>query len=294
MVDQDRPLTNRQALLGAATQLARARLSYGHGTQSALEDAAWLLSHALGIPPADLDAHLDAGIDGRRNARFKRLVDRRIREKVPVAYLIHEAWLGEHRFYVDKRVIVPRSFISELLDGDLQLLLQRPVKKALDLCTGSGCLAILLADTFPGARIDAVDLSGSALAVARRNIETHKRRSRISLVRTDLFEGLGRRKYDLIVSNPPYVDAPSMRRLPAEYRHEPVLALAGGTDGLELIRRILEHAKVRLNPGGALVCEIGHNKKALERAFPRLPFLWLETSAGDGLVFMLEREQLPG
>lgn len=281
-------------LLQSTRRLARARLAYGHGTFGPDEDALWLLSHATGrTPDALLDAQQDT-LPAREAARFGRLIDRRIDERIPVAYLTGEAWLGEHRFLVDKRVIVPRSFIFELLEEDLPVLLRTPVRRALDLCTGSGCLAILLAHAFPGARVDGVDLSPSALKVAKRNVDLHGLRSRVSLLESDLFGAVSRRKYDLIVSNPPYVDARSMRALPAEYLHEPRMALAAGQDGLDLVRRILAEARARLNPGGTLVCEIGHNRKALEKAYPDLPFLWLETSAGDGYVFMLEREQLPG
>ena len=290
-----RPTDSIGTLLSQSTRrLARARLAYGHGTFGPDEDALWLLSHATGrTPDTLLDAQRET-LPARDAARFGRLIDRRIAERIPVAYLTGEAWLGEHRFLVDKRVIVPRSFIFELLEDGLPVLLRTPVRRALDLCTGSGCLAILLAHAFPGARVDGVDLSPSALKVARRNVELHGLRSRVSLLQSDLFGAVSRRKYDLIVSNPPYVDARAMRALPAEYRHEPRMALAAGQDGLDLVRRILAEARARLNPGGALVCEIGHNRKALEKAYPDLPFLWLETSAGDGYVFMLEREQLPG
>lgn len=225
----------------------------------------------------------------------ERLAERRIRERIPAAYLTHEAWLGDFRFYVDRRVIVPRSFVAELLPDGIAPFLQRPVRSVLDMCTGSGCLAVLLAHAFPGARVDGVDLSAGALAVARRNVAAYRLASRIRLVKSDLFDAIpARRRYDLIVSNPPYVDAASMARLPDEYRSEPRMALAGGKDGLMLVHRILEGARRHLNPRGALVCEIGHNRKALERAYPRVPFTWLDTGAGDGYVFLLEREQIPG
>ncbi len=202
--------------------------------------------------------------------------------------------MGDFRFYVDRRVIVPRSFIAELIPDDISLLVRRPVGTALDLCTGSGCLAVLLAHAFPKARVDAVDLSAAALAVARRNVADYRLAGRIRLLPSDLYKALSRKRYDLIVSNPPYVDSDTMDDLPDEYRAEPRMALAGGKDGLWLVRKILSGARAHLNPGGVLVCEIGHNREALERAYPRMPFTWLETSSGDGFVFMLEQEQLPG
>ncbi|MBK8063185.1 MAG: 50S ribosomal protein L3 N(5)-glutamine methyltransferase [Betaproteobacteria bacterium] len=287
------PQSVHRAFRESVRRLSAQSLTYGHGTHNARDEAAWLMLHALRITPDELQAHFERPIAAVERKRLLALVERRIRERIPAAYLIREAWLGDTRFYVDKRVIVPRSFIYELLDGDLQMLLRRPVRRALDLCTGSGCLAILIAQAFPDAKIDAVDLSSGALKVAGRNVVMHRLRSRIQLIHSDLFAGVSRRRYDIILSNPPYVDAPSMRRLPAEYRHEPRMALAGGRDGLDLVRRILNQSRARLNPGGMLVCEIGHNRRALERAFPNLPFLWLETSAGDGMVFLLEREQLP-
>ena len=225
--------------------------------------------------------------------RVDALVGRRIEERIPAAYLTHEAWLGEHRFYVDRRVIVPRSFIAELLPDTISMFLRTSVRTALDLCTGSGCLAILLAQAFTKARIDAVDLSKAALAVAKRNIAEYRLGRRVKLVHSDLFSSLAAKRYDLIVSNPPYVNAASMRKLPGEYRAEPRMALAGGNDGLLLVRRILANAAAHLTARGVLVCEVGHNRKALERAYPRLPFTWLETSAGEEYVFLLEKEQLP-
>jgi ribosomal protein L3 glutamine methyltransferase len=210
-----------------------------------------------------------------------------------MAYLLGEAWLGEHAFYVDKRVIVPRSFIAELLRDRLSPWLSREPRSALDLCTGSGCLAVLLALEFPDARIDAAELSPSALQVAKKNIRNYKLEKRVHLIQSDLFESIKKKKYDLIVSNPPYVTARSMRKLPEEYRHEPVMALAAGTDGLELVHRILKEARDHLTPGGLLICEIGGNRRALERAYPKLEFAWPETSEGAGSVFILGRAQLP-
>jgi ribosomal protein L3 glutamine methyltransferase len=228
---------------------------------------------------------------GRR--RVERLLGRRIRERLPLAYLLREAWLDGEAFYVDRRVIIPRSHTAELLRDRLQPWLTRPVRRTLDLCTGSGCLAVLAAKAFPSSRVDAADLSRAALTVARRNITQYALRGRIRLVRSDLFDGLRGRRYDLIVSNPPYVTSRSMRALPPEHQHEPRMALAGGSDGLALVRRILEHAARHLEPYGLLVCEVGAGRKTLERAYPRVPFTWPETSAQAQEVFLLLREDLP-
>ena len=221
---------------------------------------------------------------------MERLIERRVRTRKPLAYLVHEAWLGDHRFYVDERVLVPRSFIAELLRERLRPWVSRPVRRALDLCTGSGCLAILLALTFPGAAVEATDISSPALAVARRNVKAYRLSRRVSLARADLFPEQA--TYDLIVANPPYVSAAAMRKLPSEYRREPRIALAGGRDGLACVRRILERAADFLRPGGWLVVEVGHSRRRVERAFPRLAFIWPETSAGDDCVFLLAREDL--
>jgi ribosomal protein L3 glutamine methyltransferase len=214
-----------------------------------------------------------------------------VRTRKPLAYLIHEAWLGDHRFYVDERVIVPRSFIAELLRDRLRPWISRPVRRALDLCTGSGCLAILLALTFPRAAVDASDVSRGALEVARKNVKAYRLSRRVRLIRADLFSGI-RGQYDLILADPPYVGAGAMRKLPPEYRREPRIALAGGADGLAFVRRILDDAASFLRPGGWLVVEVGHNRRRVERAFPRIPFTWAEVSAGDDCVFLLQREDL--
>jgi ribosomal protein L3 glutamine methyltransferase len=283
-------------VLGAAARLEESGVSFGHGTTNAVDEAAWLVLHALGLPVADLGPHLDSPVDEAAAKAAKALVTRRIRTRKPAAYLLGEAWLGPHRFHVDERVIVPRSFIAELLRERLSPWLDDPagVRTALDLCTGSGCLAILTALTFPRTRIDAADLSKDALAVAAINVAAYSLGRRISLVESDLFGALAGRRYDLIVSNPPYVTAAAMRRLPDEYRREPEMALASGTDGLTHTRAILASARAHLDPGGLLVVEIGHNRRALERAYPKLPFAWPTVAAGTGFVFVLRREELPG
>ncbi len=288
-------VTVRSLVLGAAARLEEAGVSFGHGTTNAIDEAAWLVLHGLGLPVSELGPHLDLAVDAERARAANALVARRIRTRKPAAYLLKEAWLGPHRFYVDERAIVPRSFIAELLRPRLAPWIRDPsrVRAALDLCTGSGCLAILVALAFPKAAVDAADLSPEALAVARRNVADYRLGRRVRLVESDLFGALGGRTYDLIVSNPPYVTAASMKRLPQEYRQEPEMALASGRDGLAHARAILRGARDHLDPGGLLVVEIGHNRRALERAFPKLPFQWPALSAGPGFVFVLRREDLP-
>ena len=250
----------------------------------------------LRLPHGGLAQALGYELTARERRNAARLVEERVRTRRPLAYLLKEAWLGEHRFYVDGRVIVPRSFIAELLRDRLSPWLPRTrkVRRALDLCTGSGCLAVLLALAFPHATVDATDVSRAALAVARRNLRAYRLEERVKLVRSDLFADLEPERYDLILANPPYVGAAAMRRLPPEYRREPRLALDGGRDGLAFTRRILLAARDFLRPRGLLVVEIGHNRRRLERAFPRLPFIWPETSAGYDCVFVSSREDLPG
>ena len=277
--------TLRELLDHAVPRFEEAGLVYGHGTTNALDEAAWILLHAVGLPPDALNANLDKPQSKAKVAAALALVEARVRTRKPAAYLLHAAWLGPHRFYVDERVIVPRSFIAEFL-RDWTWATPRTV---LDLCTGSGCLAILAALRFPEASVDAVDLSADALEVARRNVDDHGLQRRVSLVASDLMSALRGRRYDLILSNPPYVKAASMRRLPPEYREEPGMALASGRDGLDHTRAILAQAPAHLAPEGLLMVEIGHNRKALERAYPALPFQWPRTSAGKGFVFTLGR-----
>jgi ribosomal protein L3 glutamine methyltransferase len=278
----------------AVSRFNQANLFFGHGTTNAYDEAAYLILHTLHLPLDRLEPFLDARLLQEEVDAVVEILRRRIEERLPAPYLTHEAWLGDLRFYVDERVIVPRSFIAELLREQLQPWVEDPeaITSGLDMCTGSGCLAILMALTFPNALIDAVDLSTDALDVARRNVADYGLEDQLSLIQSDLFTALEGRRYDLIVSNPPYVNAPSMQTLPEEYRREPVGALASGEDGLEHVRTILREAPKHLNKGGLLVVEIGHNRDALEEAFPELPFTWLETSAGDEHVFLLTREQL--
>ena len=277
-----------ELLRETARRFSRARLHYGHGTHNAREEAAWLVSSVLGSPLGP-----EKNLTRKQARRIETLVRRRIRDRLPLAYLLREAWLGEHSFYVDRRTLVPRSYISELLRDLLSPWLIREPRRALDLCTGSACLAVLLALTFERATVDATDISSAALKVSKINIRKYQLGKQVKAIRSDLFQSLGNARYDLIVGNPPYVTARSMRKLPKEYRHEPALALAGGKDGLAVVHRILAEARDHLAPKGLLVCEIGGNRKALERAYPELAFSWPETSEGPGCVFILEREQLP-
>lgn len=286
------PDTVRQLISAAAKRFRSARLAYGHGTLNAEDEAAWLTVHALGCPFEDLQARLDQPMPPAALKRAQRLFERRISERIPAAYLTHEAWLGEHRFYVDQRVIVPRSYIAELLRDRLRPWLRQSPQTILDLCTGSGCLAIVAAHTFQRAQVDAADISAAALAVAQRNVREHHLAERLRLLRSDLFAGLDGRRYDLIITNPPYVGVSAMRALPAEFRHEPALALEGGTDGLDLVRRILREAPDHLNAQGWLVMEVGHYRPRVERAFPQLPFIWAETSGGDDCVLLVPRAAL--
>lgn len=288
-------ITLRDLLRFAVSRYHEAGLYFGHGCDNAYDEAAFLILHTLHLPLDRLEPFLDARlIDAERNTLLN-LIERRVRQRIPTAYLTREAWLAGHSFYVDERVIIPRSFIAELLENGLAPWVDDPdrVSSVLDLCTGSGCLAVLSALAFKAARVDAVDLSESALDVARRNISTYGLGKRIELLHSNLFGAIGGRSYDLIISNPPYVNAAAMRNLPEEFQAEPALALAGGEDGLDLVRVILREARGHLKPGGLLLAEIGHNREALEAGFPDLPFTWIETSAGDEYVFMLHREELP-
>ena len=276
----------------AVRRFRRARLAFGHGTDNAYDEAAWLLLHVTKRPYQDLSGALPLALTAAQQRRALALIEKRIATRKPLAHLLREAWLGKHRFYVDERVIVPRSHIAELLADSLAPWAGQ-VRSALDMCTGSGCLAVLLALAYPRARVDAVDVSPSALAVARRNLKDYGLQRRVQLLRSDLYAKLENLRYDLIVANPPYVDARAMARLPPEYRREPRLALAGGRDGLGFVRRILADARRHLSPRGVLVVEIGNGRRALERAYPMLPFTWLETGAGGDCVFLLTRAQLP-
>ncbi len=274
----------------AERQLRAAGVVFGHGTTNAWDEAVYLVLHALRLPLDDIAGVAARPVSATQRAALAKLLTARIRNRMPAAYLTREAWLGEHRFYIDARAIVPRSFIAELLREPSPLLPPLPrVRRALDLCTGSGCLAILTALACPQAAVDAVDLSLPALTVARRNVTAYRLGRRIRLARGDLFAPLAGQRYDLIVSNPPYVTAAAMRRLPEEYRREPALALAGGHDGLDLVRRILAAAPDHLTARGVLVLEVGHARGRVEKAFPTLEAWWPQTSGGDDCVLVADR-----
>jgi ribosomal protein L3 glutamine methyltransferase len=286
--------TVRDWLRYAVTRFASAGLYFGHGTASAYDEAAYLLLYSLKLPSDRIDLFLDAKLTHAERNDVSLLIERRVDERMPAAYLTNEAWLGAFRFYVDQRVIIPRSFLAELMPQALDPWIADPenVTNALDLCTGSGCLAVLLANYFPQADIDAADISSDALAVAQRNVADHGLQDRINLIRSDLFSNLTEKTYDLIISNPPYVTTVAMEALPEEYRHEPEIALAGGDDGLDAVRTILEQAAPFLRPEGLLVVEVGHNREAAEASFPSMPFVWLDTVSSEESVFLLKRADL--
>ena len=286
--------TLRDWLRWAVSRFNESKLAFGHGTTNAFDEAAYLLLHGLHLPLDRLEPFLDAHLSASERSVLAQLFTRRIEDRVPAAYLTHEAWLGELRFYVDERVIVPRSCIAELLPGGLEPFVgdAARVTEALDLCTGSGCLAILAAHAYPNADVDATDIAAEALAVAQRNVSDYGLADRINLVRSDLFENLPEKNYDLVICNPPYVTTMAMESLPAEYRHEPPIALAAGDDGMDAVRVIVRDAPRFLSPDGVLVVEVGHNRDAAEAAFPRLPFTWLETRGVEDCVFLLRREDL--
>jgi len=286
--------TVRDWLRFSVSRFNQAKLFFGHGSENAYDEAAYLILHTLHLPIDRLEPFLDARLTDSERSEVLNIIQRRVEQRVPAAYLTHEAFLGDFSFYVDERVIVPRSFIAELLREQLSPWIAEPeeISSVLDLCTGSGCLAILAAYAFPNALVDAVDLSPDALAVAERNVTDYVLQDRIELIESNLFAKLGGRKYDIIISNPPYVDAESVALLPQEYLHEPELSLGSGDDGLDATRVILEQAADHLTDNGILIVEIGHNREVLEAAYPDLPFTWLDVSAGDQFVFMLHRNDL--
>jgi ribosomal protein L3 glutamine methyltransferase len=288
-------ITVRDYIRYAVSRFTAAQLFFGHGSDNAWDEAVYLTLHTLSLPLDRLEPFLDARLLPHEREALLEIYRRRCEDRLPAAYLTNEAWLGDYRFYIDDRVIVPRSFIAELLQEQLSPWVEDPwaINNALDLCTGSGCLAILTALAFPEAQVDAVDLSKDALAVAERNIGDYSLNERVHPIYSDAFSQLKGKKYDLIISNPPYVNAESVTALPPEYLHEPEMALGSGDDGLEFTHIILREAKNHLTPEGILIVEIGHNREALEEAYPTLPFTWLDTSAGDEYVFMLYAADLP-
>ncbi len=279
-----------------AARLKQAGVSFGHGTTNAFDEAAWLILWSLGMPLDELEPHAQRELMADELAKIEAVIAERITTRRPAAYITKEAWLQNVPFYVDERAIVPRSFIAELLadgegEGTLDTWLSDTTQRVLDLCTGNGSLAVIAAMAYPDVVVDAADISDDALAVARINVDKHKLAKRISLVKSDLLTDL-KGPYDLIVCNPPYVNAQSMAELPQEYQHEPSLALAGGDDGMDLVRRILKDASSRLSPIGVLVLEIGNERAHFEHAFRKLEVVWLDTSAGDDQVLLVTRDSL--
>jgi ribosomal protein L3 glutamine methyltransferase len=276
-----------------AARLRRARVFFGHGTDNAIDDAAALLWHAAQLPLAATPGIYARRVSLRGRIAYEALLQRRIRERVPAVYLTGRTWFAGLPLRTDSRALIPRSPIAELIEAQFQPWIDpRRLQRILDLGTGGGCIAIACAHWLPWVRVDAADVSDAALALARHNVRERGLGKRVRCVKSDHFSGLRGRRYDMIVSNPPYVGAREMAGLPAEYRHEPALALAAGRDGLDSVRVILAEAAGHLRPGGLLIVEVGNSQRAVERAFPRLPFLWLEFERGGGGVFLLTREQL--
>jgi ribosomal protein L3 glutamine methyltransferase len=280
----------------AVSRFTESGLVFGHGTGTALDEAAFIVLESLNLPPDSLQPYWNARLTMGERERLTALIEARIETRKPAPYLLNKAYLQGYSFYVDERVIVPRSFIAEILarDGGLaQIDNYGAEMDVLNLCTGSGCLAILAAHLFPNARIDAVDISSDALDVARRNVADHGLEARVRLHHGDLFAPLAGKAYDLIITNPPYVDRAGMESLPPEFRAEPALALAAGADGLDIVRRIMTHAPAFLKPGGGMICELGRCGPALENAYPGTPFLWLSTENSEGEVFWLGKDNFP-
>lgn len=286
--------TLRDLLRYAVTRFNTEQLFFGHGSANALDEAAYLLLHTLKLPLDKIDPFLDARLLPEEINAAIAVIERRASDRVPASYITKEAWLGTYNFYVDERVIVPRSFIAELIPERFSPWVQDPeeVTDILELCTGSGCLPIMLADAFYNAQVDAVDISKDALAVARKNVQTYELEDRINLIESDLYSNVPDKLYDMIITNPPYVNSNSMSKLPKEYLHEPQIALAGGDDGMDLVRKIVAGAGKRLKPNGILMVEIGNERVFAEEAFAEYGLTWLSTSAGDDMVFMLTAEQL--
>lgn len=288
--------TVRDLLRYAVSRFQGAALDFGHGSSNAYDEAAYLILHTLNLPLDTLDPFLDARLLDDEIRSVLDIIERRTTERVPAAYITREAMLGDYRFYVDERVLIPRSFIAELIPDKFAPWIADAdaVENVLELCTGSGCLAIMLADAFPNALVDAGDISADALDVAEINVATYDLQERVELIESDVYEGLELQRYDLIIANPPYVNSNSMENLPDEYKHEPQGALAGGADGMDLVRRIVNQAGNWLTPNGVLVVEIGNEYEHAMAAFPNLELTWLSTSGGDDRVFLVEAAQLQG
>ncbi len=289
-----RPQTLGDWLQWAVRAYGRHKVALGQVASNAHDEALYLLLHALGLPLDSRPAVLKRRLTSEETARVTELFRRRLEERVPAAYLTREAWLGGHRFYVDERVIIPRSYFVELLPEQIPHWLPhgKPVKRAVDVCTGSGCLAVLLAHQFPEAKVDAIELSPDAAAVAKFNLATHGLTKRIKLHRSDVFDAVPAVKYDLILSNPPYVPTRELRGLPEEFKQEPRMALDGGADGLDIIRKLLRQARDRLQPHGIVTLEVGGLRAAMDRAFPELDLHWLHTEDGEDCVCVIQAARL--
>ena len=285
--------TIRDVLRHAVSEFERSDVSLGQGTQSAFDEAAFLVLRTLNLPPDLLEPFLDANLTNDEIELVLRNIALRSRDKIPAPYILNEAWLRDYKFYVDERVLIPRSHIADILLDQIDTWIPDPenINCALDLCTGSGCLAILLAEVFGAASVDAIDISEDALAVAQKNITNYNLQDRIKLIQGDLLTST-QKQYDLIISNPPYVDATAMKGLPEEFQKEPALALAGGDQGIDLVRQIIEKAPTNLTNDGLLIVEVGRDRVALEKAFPNIPFTWVTTQASEDSVFLLTREDL--
>ena len=287
--------TLRDVLRYAVTRFSESELAFGHGQVDAFEEAAFIVMRTLQLPLPRLDFFADAYLTHGEINGLLQTIERRVKKRVPAAYLLNEAWLQGYKFYVDERVVIPRTFIAELLHDDLHPWVQDvdAITDVLDLCTGSGCLAIMAADLFPNAKVDAVDSSAEALQVAARNVSDYHFDDRITLIKSDLFTAVTNKRYDVILCNPPYVTDAAMAKLPKEYTHEPRAALAGGPDGMKLVKTIVRQARGHMKRGGVLIVEVGDGRAAAEKTFGDLPLAWLTTSAGDDMVFLANQEHLP-
>lgn len=284
--------TVRDYLRWAVSRMTLEQVYFGHGTDNALDEALALVLPLVGIPAGTEAPFLDARLTHGERELLLDAIDRRVRERVPVAYITGEAWFAQLPFEVDERVLIPRSPLAELIENGFEPWIQAPVRRVLDLCTGSGCIGIACAVYLEGAQVDLADISDSALAVARANVDLHELEEEVRVLRSDLFSALTGEQYDLILSNPPYVDREDFEAMPEEYRHEPAMALQAGSDGLDIVRRLLREAPDYLTPGGVLFVEVGNSWEALEAAFPEVPFTWVEFERGGHGVFVITRSEL--
>lgn len=283
----------RDLIVWGEQQLLSHSVYFGHGTDNALDEAAWLISHAIGLPVNFSDDELDKLVDEPQTSAALESIKQRIESRLPAAYLTHEAWFAGYPFYVDERTLVPRSPLAELILDEFQPWVDAEgIEQVLDLCTGSGCIGIATALTLANVQVDCSDVSRDALEVAQINVKRHKLEERVHVIESDLFAKLDNRSYDLIISNPPYVDAEDMAALPEEYSHEPQLGLAAGKDGLTLVVPMLKQAAKHLNPGGIIIVEVGNSESALAEMYPKLPFTWIEFEYGGHGVFLLSKEEL--